>query len=779
MWIRARTYHVNKLRTGDICIYGIGLSQRSDDCSGAPPARTRCQSRGFVGIASTMDNQSNAHGARGREGPHRNGDDSREHSIRRGGDPGFADRLKLNGSLSPSIVRYPGPRDYCGFEAPSQVHFEEPPLGGSLDPLQCEPRGPRRTVNGDLDDPRRTDAGSSHGEPSRRPLDNRGGRVTSNSGADRDEASGHQPSLTPRLKRPGVPGYEILEELGRGGMGVVYKARQLRLNRLVALKMILAGEYAGTDAVERFLAEAQIVARLRHPNIVQIHAIGDCEGRPYVELEYVEGGSLGLRLDGTPWPPRAAARLVESLASALAEAHRTGIVHRDLKPANILMTDDGTPKITDFGLAKSSEKDLGLTKTDSILGSPSYMAPEQAEGQAKDVGPEADIYALGANLYELLTGRPPFVGPTVLATLDLVKNAEPVPPRRLQPGLAADLETICPKCLRKEPQRRYESADALAEDLDRYLNGEPILARPTPRWERVWKWVRRRPSSAALIVVSTISIVAAAGGGLWYRAERDRQRAAVRRRVDGVREQASRFILLGEEAIRRKDWDGARAQTSSALALIRTEPDLLAMSTPRLADAGPVRRQDRRAERPELRPGRGWRPSGALTTRRCFTSPSTRAWSRRPTSGRAGTRRGRPSISSSRKAARDTGSPSLPTHSTRRRWRLSPNAITSWRSSWPMRPRSRCRAKTRWRRRARRCGSSTGSSESGRRPRSSSTAAPTTSYGPVTGRGPRPCGPRRAPPREPSIPRSTTSWRVRPPTAGATTRRPSRRSGAS
>ncbi len=257
--------------------------------------------------------------------------------------------------------------------------------------------------------------------------------------------------------------------------------------------MILAGEYAGTDAVERFMAEAEIVARLQHPSIVQIHAIGDCEGRPYVELEYIEGGSLAARLDGKPWPPRDAAGLIEILASAMAEAHRMGIVHRDLKPANILFADDGTPKITDFGLAKSIENDSDLTRTHSILGSPNYMAPEQADGHARDVGPTADVYALGTNLYELLTGRPPFVGPTILATLDLVKNVEPVAPRYLQPDVASDLETICLKCLRKEPQQRYESAEALAQDLARYLDGKPILARPTPHWERAWKWVRRRP----------------------------------------------------------------------------------------------------------------------------------------------------------------------------------------------------------------------------------------------------------------------------------------------
>ena len=351
---------------------------------------------------------------------------------------------------------------------------------------------------------------------------------TAPSGIDKPDP--HRAGPASRLKMPVVPGYEILEELGRGGMGIVYKARELRLNRLVALKMILAGEYAGTDAVERFMAEAEIVARLQHPSIVRIHAIGDCEGRPYVDLEYIEGGSLAVRLDGTPWPPREAAGLVETLASAMAEAHRMGIVHRDLKPANILFADDGTPKITDFGLAKSTENDADLTRTHSILGSPNYMAPEQADGHARDVGPTADVYALGTNLYELLTGRPPFVGPTILATLDLVKNVEPVPPRHLQPDVASDLETICLKCLRKEPHHRYESAEALAEDLGRYLDGEPILARPTPHWERAWKWVRRRPAIAALVIVSTLSLLAAIGLGLEYRADRNFRAEQVRKR---------------------------------------------------------------------------------------------------------------------------------------------------------------------------------------------------------------------------------------------------------
>lgn len=384
-------------------------------------------------------------------------------------------------------------------------------------------------------------------------------------------------AITARMRIPEVAGYEILGELGRGGMGIVFKARQLRLNRLAALKMILAGEYAGPDAVERFMAEAEIVARLRHPNIVQIYAIGDCDGRPYVELEYVDGGSLAGRLEGTPWPPRAAARVIESLAHGMTEAHRLGIVHRDLKPANILMTEEGVPKISDFGLAKMLERETGLTRTESILGSPSYMAPEQAEGKAKEVGPSADIYALGAILYELLTGRPPFVAPTVLATLDLVKNAEPVPPARLQPGLPRDLETICLKCLQKEAGGRYESADDLADDLASFLNDEPIKARPTTAVERLWKLVRRRPLPAAMVCVSAASLAVAALGWASYSADRNHQRQVERARFARVERQAGQLLVLGNEALRRGDLEGAKAQYSSALALTRNEPALAAL----------------------------------------------------------------------------------------------------------------------------------------------------------------------------------------------------------
>ncbi len=313
-----------------------------------------------------------------------------------------------------------------------------------------------------------------------------------------------------------IPGYEIEGVLGRGGMGVVYRARQVRLNRPCALKMILAGSHARADTAARFLVEAEAIARLQHPNIVQIRHIGEADGLPFFELEYLSGGSLDQQLDGTPWDPRRAARLAEQLARGIAEAHRFGVVHRDLKPANVLLAADGTPKISDFGLAKTIGSDADLTRSEAIMGSPSYMAPEQAAGKAKAVGPAADIYGLGAILYELLTGRPPFRGATLWETLEQVKADEPVPPSRLVPKLPRDLETICLECLHKEPSRRYLSADALAEELGRFLEHRPVLARPAPAWERAARWARRRPAHAALVAVVLIATASLLGGAFWY-----------------------------------------------------------------------------------------------------------------------------------------------------------------------------------------------------------------------------------------------------------------------
>jgi WD40 repeat protein/tRNA A-37 threonylcarbamoyl transferase component Bud32 len=330
---------------------------------------------------------------------------------------------------------------------------------------------------------------------------------------------------------PAIFGYEVLGELGRGGMGVVYKARQTGLNRPCALKMILAGAHATPEAAARFLTEAAAIARLQHPHIIQIHHIGEAEGLPFFELEYVPGGSLDRQLDGTPWPPERAARLAEQLARGIAEAHRLGIVHRDLKPANVLLAADGTPKITDFGLARAVGGGSGLTGSEAVMGTPSYMAPEQAEGKTKEAGPAADVYSAGAILYELLTGRPPFRGATVLETLEQVKSTEPVSPSRLVPRMPRDIETICLKCLQKDPARRYGSAEELAEDLRRFQAGEPIAARRVGELERAWRWCRRNPAVSSLGAgVAALLVMMAVGGTLaaWTFAEKARIESGLR-----------------------------------------------------------------------------------------------------------------------------------------------------------------------------------------------------------------------------------------------------------
>ncbi len=345
------------------------------------------------------------------------------------------------------------------------------------------------------------------------------------------KSAGHEP-LTPRqLPLPVVDGYEILGELGRGGMGIVYRARHVLLNRPCVLKMILAGDYADAESIARFQVEAEAVARLQHANVVHIHHIGVAGGLPFFELEYLEGGSLDRQLDGTPWPPRRSAELVEALARGVAEAHRLGIVHRDLKPGNVLLSADGTPKITDFGLAKSLASDSGLTQTGAIVGTPDYMAPEQAEGITREVGPLADVYALGAILYELLTGRRPFRGATIMETLHQARTTEPVPPSRLVPGLPRDVETIALKCLQKQPEKRYDSAAALAEDLRRFLGGEPIVARPVGPIERAGRWCRRHPAPASL--TAAVVLVAALGlaGVLWQWSEAVQARDLASRRA--------------------------------------------------------------------------------------------------------------------------------------------------------------------------------------------------------------------------------------------------------
>jgi serine/threonine-protein kinase len=294
--------------------------------------------------------------------------------------------------------------------------------------------------------------------------------------SDRDQASNGIAASTAEELNRRLPQFHVEAELGRGGMGVVYKAQHLKFQRLVALKMILAGDHASAQQTERFLTEARAVARLQNPHIVQIYEIGEYNGLPYFSLEYLDGGSLAAKLKGLPPSDMEAARLVELLALAVHYAHGRGIVHRDLKPANILLTGEGIPKIADFGLAKFLSEDSGTTRTGVILGTPSYMAPEQAIGKAKDIGPAVDIYALGAILYELLTGRPPFRGESIQETLRSVEEQAPEPPRVHNPRVDRALEAICLKCLEKAPRDRYPSAEALAEDLAAYIRGEPVRA---------------------------------------------------------------------------------------------------------------------------------------------------------------------------------------------------------------------------------------------------------------------------------------------------------------
>jgi WD40 repeat protein len=303
-------------------------------------------------------------------------------------------------------------------------------------------------------------------------------------------------------------------------MGTVYLARNVYLNRPCALKTFSASDGDPTAAA-RLRAEAEAVAQLSHPNVVQIYGVGEVAGVPFLELEYLPGGSLADAPNGAPRPAAEAVWLIEPVARAVAEAHRLGIVHRDLKPSNVLLTADGEPKVNDFGLARSLASDVRLTHTGHVVGTPCYMAPEQAEAGAVEVGPAADVYSLGATLYELLTGYPPFRAATTLQTLDLVRSREPVPPRQVQPAVPRDLETICLKCLHKDPEKRYAGAEALAEDLGRFLHGQPIRARTTGTAERAWKWARRNPGvatlSAALMMTAALAFVLVSWQ--WRRAE--------------------------------------------------------------------------------------------------------------------------------------------------------------------------------------------------------------------------------------------------------------------
>jgi serine/threonine-protein kinase len=367
---------------------------------------------------------------------------------------------------------------------------------------------------------------------------------------------------------PTIPGYQVEAVLGRGGMGVVYRARNLRLNRPVALKMLLAGAYAAPHERERFEREAELLAGLRHPNIVQVYDAGEVDGRLYFTMELVEGGGLAKRLAGTPQPARQAAALVAVLAAAVQAAHRAGIVHRDLKPSNVLIDPAGVPRISDFGLARRVDGAAGLTQTGAFVGTPSYVAPEQARGKPDAVGFAADVYALGAILYELVTGRPPFRAETAAETVVQVIHQDPVPPARLNAKVPRDLETVCLKCLHKEPRRRYGSAGALAEDLGRFLDGRPILARPTSRLERGWRWCRRNPRESALAGLALLVLLLIAGGAWWADRQRTKRQAEQLRQEERTR-QGVRGALEQARGLRRQArWPEAKEALAQAALLI-------------------------------------------------------------------------------------------------------------------------------------------------------------------------------------------------------------------
>jgi tetratricopeptide (TPR) repeat protein len=401
---------------------------------------------------------------------------------------------------------------------------------------------------------------------------------------------------------PEIDGYELLSEIGRGGMGVVYLARQTALKRTVALKMVLGGSLASLDNLARFRTEAEAVARLQHPNIVQVYEVGEQAGRPFFSLEFMAGGSLDDFLDGQPQPSKLAAEMMKTLAEAVHHAHEQGVVHRDLKPANVLLAPRGpeqrptpgafdldhwTLKITDFGLAKRLDDDASPTHTGDALGTPSYMAPEQAWGRKDAIGPATDVHALGAILYELLTGRPPFRGETPMDTLMQVVGQEPVPPSRLQPKVPRDLQTICLKCLRKQPRKRYRTAALLADDLRRFLNREPIHARPVGPLERAWKWARRRPAWAALIGVCVLTVVGILAGGIWHHLEireaLSRTAAAEKqaeKNADDARENANQAQINAEEVGRQRQ----RAEANFARARDAVDRMLTRVAEEDLAD---------------------------------------------------------------------------------------------------------------------------------------------------------------------------------------------------
>jgi WD40 repeat protein/tRNA A-37 threonylcarbamoyl transferase component Bud32 len=375
--------------------------------------------------------------------------------------------------------------------------------------------------------------------------------------------------MTASLKLPRDFGpYELVTEIARGGMGVIYKARQIALNRTVALKMLISGAYSSESLLRRFQVEAEAAAALQHPNIVAIHEFGECDGQPFYTMDFVEGRNLSEVSGGRPLASVRAARYLHAIALAVHFAHERGILHRDLKPSNVLIDQDDRPRVTDFGLAKRLHGESDVTLAGQMLGSPNFAPPEQAAGRQDEVGVTSDVYSLGGLLYQLLTGRPPFLASSVQETLRLVFDTEPVAPRELNREVPRDLETICLKCLEKDPARRYASAQLLADELGRFLKGEPILARPVTAPEQAWRWCRRHPAVASL--AATVVVALAATSAVFYTSARRIERARVREQAARLEAEDSLYSysmqIVGEafSVLGGVNYQGARASLDQA-----------------------------------------------------------------------------------------------------------------------------------------------------------------------------------------------------------------------
>lgn len=472
------------------------------------------------------------------------------------------------------------------------MDLDTQPPPSTLSPVQqTDPKDPFATTDPSSDLP------SPDPFATRDPLSQRPTQDPFATKAATTESPGNEIGSTDSLT---IGGYKVLKELGRGGMGVVYKAHHPKLNRVVALKMILSGATAGSQDLSRFLVEAEAIARLQHPNIIQLFEFGEYQGQPFFTLEFVPGGSLADSIKDQPLSPLLAAQVVLQIARGMAFAHEKGIVHRDLKPANILVQEmtstqrdtgknhsktDSTRmgmdiKITDFGLAKKVESDGELTGTNAIMGSPCFMAPEQARGDTADIDAISDVYGIGAILYQVITGRPPFQAAKVMEVLRQVIDKEPIPPSHLGLKLDRDLETICLKCLEKEKSKRYQSAALLADDLERYLNHEPIQARPPGISEKFGKWVKRKPLAAALWGVSFLALVGLFASIAFY-AQYQRQQAGISKRIleDYQKQQdalgkARESYQKGKDFEKEEKWAASNTEYQKALSVLEENPDL-------------------------------------------------------------------------------------------------------------------------------------------------------------------------------------------------------------